>query len=372
MSFEKMSPSPGRMRGPALPRFPRRLASLATIVAMLSTVFLWAYFSFLEYVRPYEFGIKEVKIGLNKGIQKDPYGPGLWLVMPFGMQIMHRLPRHVQVLELTGIGGPESHSAVLEGPSVFRDQQAKIQTSDGFFVDVDASVLYRITDPYKVITTLGPSEAHMQMGVRPRAQPALKQTLGQLTTEEFYNSELRVARAEEAKVLLNRELEPLGIRIEQVLVRYFKYIDSIQQNIEAKKLQDQLFYTNQSKALAAKQQQELDRVMAEGEQSVQLALQEGSAYRTRIQAESDLYSRTKKAEADLLIKLAEAQRTELRNTAMQQGGSDRMVALRMAEVLQGLDTIVLPAGSPESFNPLDLDQVLNTFGLDLGAPAPAQ
>lgn len=370
MSYGIPGREKGRAGGPSMPQMPKRLITAVSVFLVFGFVFFWSYFSFLEYVRPYEFGIKEVKIGLNKGIQKDTYGPGLWLVLPFGMQMMHRLPRQVQVLELTGIGGPESQSAVMEGPSVFRDQQAKIQTSDGFFVDVDASVIYRIMDPYKVITTLGPNDAFLHLGMQPRAQPALKQTLGQLTTEEFYNSEMRVAKAEEAKKLLNAELEPLGIHVEQVLVRYFKYIESIQQNIEAKKLQDQLFYTNQSKGLAAKQQQELDKIEAQGEQLVKLALQEGTAYRTLKQAEADLYTRKKEAEADLLVKLAEAQRTELRNAAMEQAGSDRMVALRMAEVLKGLETIVLPTGGADSLNPLDLAGMLKTFGLSLDAPAP--
>lgn len=367
MSFGNPRKEVGRAGGASLPQLPRKAMAVISSFLVFGIVFFWAYFSFLEYVRPYEFGIKEVKVGLNKGIQKETYGPGLWLVLPFGMQTMYRLPRQMQVLELTGNSSKESASAAMEGPSVFRAPQAKIQTSDGFFVDVDASVLYRVVDPYKVITSLGPSDAYLHLGVQPRAQPALKQTLGQLTTEEFYNSELRVAKSEETKVLLNSELEPLGIHVEQVLVRYFRYIDSIQQNIEAKKLQDQLFYTNQSKGLAAKQQQELDRVEAQGEQSVKLALQEGTAYKTRIQAEADLYTRKKEAEADLLIKLAEAQRTELRNTAMEQAGSDRLVALRMAEVLKGLETIVLPTGASNSLNPLDLNTMLETFGLRLDA-----
>ena len=78
--------------------------------------------------------------------------------------------------------------------------------------------------------------------------------------------------------------------VEQVLVRYFQYVESIQANIEEKKLQDQLIFTNQSKALAAKQQQELDRATAKGEQSVRLALQDGEAYKVKKAAEADLYS----------------------------------------------------------------------------------
>ena len=44
-----------------------------------------------------------------------------------------------------------------------------------------------------------------------------------------------------------------GIEVDQVLVRYFKYSPEIQKNIEAKKLQDQMVFTNRSAARAAKE-----------------------------------------------------------------------------------------------------------------------
>jgi len=344
-------------------------AGILILPALILTYML--YFSFLEYVRPNEFGIKEVKIGVNRGIQEADYGPGYWLVLPFGMQVMHRFPRSIQVLEMTEGKPIESKSAAI-GDGVHYENLAKIQTSDGFFVDVDVSILYRIVDPHKVIVTLGRDEAFLYNGVQPRAQPALKQTLGQLTTEQFYDSDLRVAKANEARELLNAELEPKGIEIIEVLVRYFQYVKSIQDNIEAKKLQDQLFFTNQSKSAAAKEQQQLDRVTAEGEQQVKLTIQEGEAYRARQEAEAELYTRKKHAEADLLVKLAEAERTELRNQSMQSLGSERMVALKMAEVMRGLDTIVLPAGGQSDLNPLDLSKMLEVFGLNLEAPGTAQ
>jgi len=89
-----------------------------------------AYSSLLEYVEPNEFGIKVVKIGFHRGVQKKVYETGLHLVLPFGMQQMYKLPRDLQVLELTNY--PESASEYA------REQAAAhIQTSDGFFVDVD-------------------------------------------------------------------------------------------------------------------------------------------------------------------------------------------------------------------------------------------
>lgn len=348
---------------PSLPKIPAKLRVLLVLLLIVVVGTVAAYSMFLEYVRPNEYGIKEVQIGVHKGIQEKVYGPGLAFVMPFGFQKIHRLPQNVQVLELAEVSGKGVRAAAYEGGSVYYDSAAKIQTSDGFYVDLDVTILYRIVDPYKVVTKLGPGTQFLHQGILPKAEPILKQALGELTTEEFYDSPLRVEKAELARELLDAEMQPKGIQVDQVLVRYFKYSAAIQQNIEDKKLQDQLVFTNQSKRKAAVEEQNLNRVSKEGEMQVTITLEEGEAYRVKKEAEKELYVRKKRAEADLLIQLAEAERTRLRNEAMQVLGADRLVAMRMTKVLEGLEVIVLPSGGQDSLNPLDLDSVLRTFGV---------
>lgn len=355
---------------PFSPKMPPKVASFLMLGFICLMLLAIPYFMFLEYVEPNEFGIKEVKIGVNRGIQKEVCPAGLVFVMPY-MQMIHRLPRNVQVFELTDVTGSDQNTAARASESVFHDQPAKIQTSDGFYVDVDVTVLYRIVDPYTVITVLGPGKQYHTQGVVPKAEPILKETLGELTTEEFYNSPMRVEKTEKARELLNKETMAKGIQIDQILVRYFRYSDAIQANIEQKKLQDQLVFTNQSKRRAATVEQDLNRVTTEGDMKVEITHQEGDAYRVRKEAERDLYVRTKEAEGDLLVKLADARRTQLVNEAMQELGADRKVALQMAEVLKGLELIILPTGGENSMNPLDLDRVLEMFGVDEGYDATA-
>lgn len=316
------------------------------------------YNALLTYVNPNEYGIMVKRLGVHRGVQKKVYTAGLHLVLPF-FQEMHRLPRDIQVLELTGF--PQSASDFAR-----KDRAAHIQTSDGFFVDVDASILYRIKDPYLVFTKIGPGKLFEDNGIIPKAEPALKETLGKLTTEDFYNSPLRVKKAEEAYGRLNEELNPKGIHVEQVMVRYFKYSQEIQKNIEEKKLKDQLVFTNQAAARAAKEEAELKRVVQEGLVSVEVELEKGRAYVTRKTAEKDLYVRTKKADADLLVKLAEAEKVRLKNDALKGVGSERMVGLKMADVYKGLDLIVLPSDGQAGVNPLDLNNALKLFDVRKG------
>lgn len=331
---------------------------LRILLALMAFAYICYAYLFV-YIQPDEYGIKVVRVGLARGVQKEVYHAGLTFVMPFGLQQMYRLPKGIQVLELTNF--PETAAGGAR-----KDRAAHIQTSDGFFVDVDVSMLYHIQDPYLVFTTIGPGTLFEDNGIIPKAEPALKETLGKLTTEEFYNSPMRVKKAEEARDKLNEGLNRKGIEVDQVLVRYFKYSPEIQKNIEAKKLQDQMVFTNQSAARAAKEEAELKKIIQEGMVIAAVEIEKGKAYVTRKIAEKDLYVRKIKANADLLVKLAEAERVRLKNDALKGTGSDRMVGLKMAEAYQGLDLIILPSDGAHGVNPLDLSHTLQLFDVRQG------
>ena len=350
----------GSLRVPRFPKLPTKFTRVLALLGVFVIVVLIIFNMCITNIHPYEYGIKEVKIGNTRGKLQKQNEPGWAFIKPFSQERMHRIPRQVLALELSAFETSERNRA---GASRFTDKVAKIQTSVGFYVDVDATILYRIVDPYKLIVTIGPGELYLYNGILPKAEPVLKEAFGELTTEDFYNNAKRVEKSLKARELLNKELEQKGMKVEHVLVRYFKYSDEIQKNIEAKKLQDQLVFKNQAAAKAAQEEAELKRVTQEGEMKVKVTLQEGDAYKQQKGAERDLYTRTKTAEADLLIQLAEAKRTELRNEAMQVVGSDLMVAQKMTDVLAGLDTIVVPCGGTDGFNPLDLKQVLGLFGV---------
>jgi regulator of protease activity HflC (stomatin/prohibitin superfamily) len=309
------------------------------------------------YVRPNEYGIKVVRVPVfgARGVHKEVYDTGFHFVLkPFDCEGMYLFPKDLQVLDLTGAREEASREATISKP-------AHIQTSDGFYVDVDASILYKIVDPYLVFTHLGAGRSFETSGLMPKAEPVLKQTLGELTTEEFYNSPVRSAKAELARELLNRELADYGLQIDQVLVRYFRYTEEIQKNIEEKKLKDQLVFKNQAEARAATEGAKLKKMIQEGQATMDIKLQEGRAYITTKDAERDLYVRKQRAEADLLVKLADAKKTQLRNEALQGAGSDRMVGLKMAEIYKGIELLVLPSDGANGVNPLNLEQTMKLF-----------
>jgi regulator of protease activity HflC (stomatin/prohibitin superfamily) len=318
-------------------------------------VLLVGYNSCTTYVKPGEAGVKQIKFGIGKGIDPVVYGTGLHYV---GVgETMHRFPVRLQVLELSNSrseasGELEGHRG---GPGV------NIQTSEGYTVQVDVTVLYRIADPLKVMQTIGPGRLFEDSAVIPRAQQDLRRALGELDAEDFSRGDKRVEKARAAQQALQAELKDKGIEVLQVLIRRYTYDQRYQQAIEQRKIQDQTVYKNEAEAKSAAAAADKNKIVAEGAAAVQVELARGEAEVKKLEADADLYRRKKAADGDLLVKLAEAQGTELENQALRGVGSENMVGMRMADALKGTQIIVLPSDGEGGMNPLDLKTLLRRF-----------
>lgn len=327
-------------------------SSSFSFVLFFFILFLFSINLFFIYIEPNQWAVKQVKIGMNRGIQDKVYTTGLHFYIP-GFEVFHEFPKDLKVFDLTSFRNTAS--------SPFLDKVAHIQTSDGFFVDVDVSVIFKIEDPIRVIKTLGAGELFFLNGILPKTEPALKETLGMLTTEEFYNPFKRVEKMNAAKRKLQQELKDKGIAVEHVFIRYFRYSTEIQKNIEEKKLKDQLVFKNQAEARAAIEEANLAKIVEEGKANVKVEHEKGVAYKVKRYSEQELYVRTKKAQGDLLVKKAVAYKTKLKNRALRGIGSENLVGLEMAKVLEGVEVIVLPSDGQFGVNPLNLEKTRGMF-----------
>jgi regulator of protease activity HflC (stomatin/prohibitin superfamily) len=305
------------------------------------------------YVPPNATGIKQVFYGSSAGMKKEPYGPGIHFLMP-GVERMHVFPADLQLINFTD-SPSESSIRSRSAPSI------KIQTSDGYNVQLDVSLLYRIDDAYKVITESGPGRSFEDRLVVPRADRILRKTLGELNAEEFYQGPRRIEKSQLAHDLLKSELAAQGIAIESVLVRRYIYDGRYQQLIEGRKIKDQTVFLRQAEAKAAIEQRKRDTAIAEGKAQQEIELSRGRAEVEKLQAQADLYRRKKAAEGKLLVELAEAKGTQLENSALQGAGSENMVGLKMADVLKGVRVMVLSSDGSAGTNPLDLATTLRRF-----------
>ncbi|MFZ5480097.1 MAG: SPFH domain-containing protein [Myxococcota bacterium] len=306
--------------------------------------------AFTVYVRPYEFAVRQVYFGPGQGIQPDVHGPGFYMVIP-GYERYHVFPRNLQVFEFND-DQLQASAEATHAPSI------NIQTSEGYRVVADVTVVYRIVDPATVMQSVGPGNLYETALVRTRADPVLRQKLGELDAEQFYEGTLRRQKAWEARDLLTTSLEPEGIQVWNVMVREYRYDERYQEAIEQRKIQDQTVFKNRAEALAAQEEAEKNRVAAEGQAIVDVEKERGSAEVRKIAAEGELYSRKRIAEGDLLVALARAESKKMENDALSAAGASNIVGLKMAEALENTKVIVVPTDGPNALNPLDLERLL--------------
>jgi regulator of protease activity HflC (stomatin/prohibitin superfamily) len=335
-------------------------------VALIVLIFCYSSMqSCFVYVHPDEVGIRQVLFGSDAGIKKEPVHTGLRLAVK-GTERIHIFPTDLQVMDMVSSssseGGRQAARRRQDGrpTEVHQAGAIRIQTSEGYAVTVEASVLYRIVDPYLVMTQIGPGQLYEHSVVAPRSEQILRRTLGELNAEEFYDPKKRSAKVADAIRELTAVFKPRGIELVKILVRQVTYDAAYQQQIEKRKIQDQAVFKNQAEAKAAKSEAHKSAVVAAGQAAAKVELEKGKNDAARLLADAHLYARKKAAEADLLIKTARATGTELENNALRGLGSENIVGLKMAEVLQGLKVIVLPSGAG-GLNPLDLNGTLHQF-----------
>jgi regulator of protease activity HflC (stomatin/prohibitin superfamily) len=329
-----------------------RVRALWIVFGSLFVIYL-AGGSCTTYVPPDMVGLRQVYFGSSAGIRPEAYGPGLHLVMA-GVERLHMFPRNLQLINFSDSSSELSETS-RTAPSI------KIQTSDGYNVQLDVSVLYRLRDPYKVFLEAGPGRAFEDRLVIPRADRILRKTLGELNSEQFYQGPKRIDKARSAHEQLATEVAPFGIQIDAVLVRGYTYDQKYQQIIEGRKIKDQTVFLRQAEAKAAIEQRKRDTMVAEGKAAQETELERGKAEVEKLRAQADLYQRRKSAEGHLLVELADARGTGLENSALQGAGSENMVGLKMAEALRGIRILVLPSDGKGGTNPLDVGDLLRKF-----------
>jgi regulator of protease activity HflC (stomatin/prohibitin superfamily) len=305
------------------------------------------------YVPPDMVGIRQVYYGGGAGIKTHVYGPGTHFIFR-GYERLHLFPHNMQVVNFSD-SRYESLRGARSAPAI------KVQTSDGYNVVLDVTVLYRVQDPHKVFTEAGPGRAFEDRLVIPRADRILRRTLGELNAEEFYQGPKRIEKTKLANDQLRTELAPVGINLDAVLIRNYTYDQKYQELIEGRKIKDQTVFLRQAEAKAAIEERKRDTIIAEGKANQQTELSRGAAEVQKINAQADLYKRKQAAEGNLLLQLAEAQGTKMENDAMQGAGSENMVGLKMADVMGGVKVMVIPSDGPFGMNPLDVSALLRKF-----------
>lgn len=348
---------------------PLAVAGLPLLLLFIFLFVLVLYATCTRYIRPDEFAVKQVDVPVPlltgaAGIHTNIYNTGVHFLVP-GCEKFLSFPKSVRAVTLKSVERGRDENT----KHVRYEDSAHIQTSDGFFINLDVSILYRVIDPYRVVREFGSGALYEQNGIVFQAEPTLKATMGTLKPEDFFDAQKRVAKQEEARDRFNDFLEPRGLRVEHLLIRYPQYHDAVQARIEARNIQEQTKQKNTEEARLAQASGDLNEVLKQGEASLGMKMMEGSNYVTRMTALMEAYRRTRNSEANRVVALAEAEKQRLINNAYQGAGAERLIGLEWAKVLGGLEAIVLESGGPNGFNPLNLQALMTQLRITGGSNA---
>jgi regulator of protease activity HflC (stomatin/prohibitin superfamily) len=251
----------------------------------------------------------------------------------------------------------------------------EFKTRDGNDISVDVTVLYHV-DPQRAPAVLrqvaGTMEEIKLLVVRPLARSLPRDALNELSSEEFYDSDLRAAKEASALESLARALEPFGITCERVVLGNYRFHQKYQDAIDAKKVADQAVNKNRSAAEAAVKEWERELEKTRGEVGQRIAAERGKTQQLRLEADAYYESKSLEAEAVLAERTANAEGIHKLRDAMSGPGGRTLVKLRVADALEGKRIVQFPTSDGAlNLQRTDVNDFLRTLGLEALAREPA-
>ncbi len=307
-----------------------------------------------------EVGVRTVKFAIfgKKGVEEKSYAPGsTYFFLPF-INDWHTFDTKLQNLEMT--------FTREKGDRKTRDDLL-FKTIDGNDISLDVIIAYRI-DPQKapgILQYVAPDNRMLREKIiRTIARSKPRDIFGELKTEEFYVAERREEQAQKAKRVLEEILNPMGILVEKVLTKDYRFNPKYQKAIEDKKVADQLVEKNKSAQRAAMEEYKRRLEEARGEVNKMVADADGEYMKAKIEA--DVYYEKQKllAEAINAEGIAEAKGIQEMNKAMVGSGGEALVKLKIAEAIQDKKIILLPVSEGGmNLKTTDINELINTIGL---------
>jgi len=236
--------------------------------------------------------------GEEVGVLLDRFTGEVTIIEQSGAKIYNGIRHQFSVLDKT-LQTLEMTESKSRGDRQGKDD-IRIKTKDGSDVYVDVKVQYRIIPEAAdlVAATSGLGDAFKQKWARDYSRTIVRNYLGELTTEEFYDSSKRDAKLVLAQNSMNERLNRFGINIDSIVIpqrpHFYKEYEEM---IKKKKLADQAVLEEQSKALAAKQKQNTMLVQETNRKNVSVEQFSGEMQQKIIQINAEANRERKKAEA---------------------------------------------------------------------------
>lgn len=322
-------------------------------------------FFFLQGCMPHstgetEVGVRTKKFTLfgKKGVEDKVYAPGsTYFFLPL-INDWHTFDTKLQNLEMTIRTG--------RGDRSVRDDLV-FKTIDGNDISLDVIIAYRIDPKMAYLIVQYAAQDNKELGdkiVRTIARSKPRDIFGELKTEEFYVADLREGQAQKAKEVLQQIFKPMGIIVEKILTKDYRFNPAYQKAIEDKKVADQKVEKNKSAQHAAAEEYKRKLEEARGEVNKMVANIDGEYLKAKIEVDAYFEKQGLLAEAIKTEGIAQAKGIEEMNKAMASVGGEALVKLQIAEALQGKKIILLPVSEGGmNLKTTDINKLINTIGL---------
>ena len=359
----------------------RRLGLLSGLTVLGLVLF---YGACTARVAPNEWGVEQVRFGFKTGIRDRAFGPGLYFV-PFGTT-MHEFPREIHVLEASfdrteSLGKARSEDVREKVDAYFRHRDKvlgrpthrvvdafNVQTSDGYAVICDVTLLYSISDPVRIARDFGWGSLYVDSFAVNTFRNGVLQTIGKMNAEAFYNEELRIAAVKDAEQFLKARFAERGFRVETLLLRNYVYAENYEKALQEKKVAVQLAEKNRKEALVNEERAKLEQIQSKGNAAITIAESEVNAQISKIRAEAELYASQTRAKADKEVNVAQAEAKRLKADALNSSGGKYVVALETAKMFENIEGAVMTPEHYVSF----IRNAWAVIGVSSGSgPAPA-
>ena len=327
------------------------LGSFLFLLIMMNAVLAGVAFFFGTIVPVGAVGVRKIAFGPGQGLGTKSLAPGFQWAIP-GYSTIYQVPQTLRIIDFSNRDeGTTSPFDSLDIPTI-----------DGTTVDVDAAVLYRFYPragrdesldhggPSDLIQNVGATDIQWAKYISQVVENELKRSLSALSTAEFYDPLAREARVGIAERELQKTLAPLGVQVQTLLLRRYRYREEIDQAIFKKNLQELESAYNKVGGEFAEAQRDVNKVASEGDVRIKNLERQGLSMVETIHSEGDLYRREKFAQADLLIAEARATVDKMRSDVLSKVGADVYVALQLAQLLASLK-----GGVVTNLDPYDFD-----------------
>jgi len=338
----------------------KRISSLSVFLLPVIIVSIILLPFFAHQTKPTEVGIRIIKWSplAKRGISPHIYPPGATYFFPPIINGWYTFDTKLQNMEMT---------ISSRGARVGRDDLV-FKTIDGNDIALDVIIAYRIdtTKAPQILQNIAQSSPELEEKlVRPITRNVTRELFGALKTEDFYVADKRTEKAEGAKRILNEILNPLGVIVENVLPKDYRFSPAYQNAIEEKKIADQMAERFKSEVKATVEEYLQKIQQAQGEVNKMIADIDGEFHKAKIGVDAYYEQQKMIAKAIEAEGIADAKGIEKMVEAVNNTGGTTMIKMKLADALKGKKIYLLPYGSSEGIDlkTTNVNDLLKVFGV---------